>query len=254
MSTVRIDPKVKVRLDQVVRRRHCPDCEVEPGSACRVTGTNDEPGRKPGQYRTVSHLGRWKAADRDPVLGPELDRIRVGGLKALWEEITGQVLTEANAERFRTHPAARALARMNLDAVRRAGIICWEASSADVANRALRLAEWGRWAAESIADDRARPASRKAALAEAYEQTAAHPAPTAAATAKPKKRSSAARGCSELTKAGTPCTINPGPSGKCHVHDPTLQCGHLTTKGKCVIPTGGGLCQAHRSNLKDRAV
>src|SRR2546430_17604885 len=105
MSPVRADPNIKLRLDKVVRRVLCPDCDVEAGSPCRVTGANDEPGRKPGQYRTISHLGRWKRVESDPVLSSELDQIRLSGLQTLWEQITGRTLTGPRMERFRSHPA-----------------------------------------------------------------------------------------------------------------------------------------------------
>ncbi|GAA1408555.1 hypothetical protein GCM10009662_43910 [Catellatospora coxensis] len=259
MSAVRLDPNVNLRINKVVRRLPCPRCDVDAGKPCRVIGTNDEVGRQPGQYRTTSHLDRWDAADRDPESQAELDRVRVDGLRALWEQITGQVLTQANAERFRGHPDALKLGRMDQAIVRRAGIICWQASSTTLTERSLRLTQWAAAAFDLTSDAKAdrvqagqtgwAPADRKAALAAAYGQfegtrkSAAGPK-TRSARHKPATR----RGCSERTKAGTPCTINPGVSGKCHVHDPALQCGHKTAKGRCAIPTGGGPCTTHRDS------
>lgn len=53
--------------------------------------------------------------------------------------------------------------------------------------------------------------------------------------------------CAATTKAGKPCPIDARPSGFCHVHDPAVQCGVTTRKGKrCMVATGGGRCDAHR--------
>ena len=53
--------------------------------------------------------------------------------------------------------------------------------------------------------------------------------------------------CRATTKAGVPCATNAGPSGLCHVHDPALQCGAMTAKGRpCGIATGGGRCKTHQ--------
>jgi ribonuclease HI len=53
--------------------------------------------------------------------------------------------------------------------------------------------------------------------------------------------------CSAVTKAGRPCPTTAGPSGLCHVHDPSVQCGAPTRTGAlCTVATGGGSCAAHR--------
>ena len=57
-------------------------------------------------------------------------------------------------------------------------------------------------------------------------------------------------GCRATTKAGAPCTIEPRPSGLCHVHDPQVQCQAVTSKGRrCTVATGGGRCSRHRDQL-----
>ncbi|MEV4167359.1 hypothetical protein [Nonomuraea dietziae] len=58
--------------------------------------------------------------------------------------------------------------------------------------------------------------------------------------------------CRATTKEGQPCAIDPRPSGLCHVHDPAVQCGGRTRKGKiCVVPTGGGRCKYHLDQVED---
>ncbi|MFI0741819.1 hypothetical protein ACH4PU_27685 [Streptomyces sp. NPDC021100] len=53
--------------------------------------------------------------------------------------------------------------------------------------------------------------------------------------------------CVAITKKGYRCpTGTARPSGLCHVHDPDLQCGHPTWKGRCGVATGGGPCTTHR--------
>lgn len=60
------------------------------------------------------------------------------------------------------------------------------------------------------------------------------------------KSATASRRCTATTKAGTPCPIDPRPSGLCHVHDPAVQCQATTSKGKpCTVATGGGRCARH---------
>lgn len=52
--------------------------------------------------------------------------------------------------------------------------------------------------------------------------------------------------CTATTKSGGRCATDAGPSGLCHVHDPALQCGRPTRRGKpCTMPTGGGPCRTH---------
>ncbi|GAB3281893.1 ribonuclease H [Parasphingorhabdus pacifica] len=56
--------------------------------------------------------------------------------------------------------------------------------------------------------------------------------------------------CGATTKAGKPCTIDPRPSGLCHVHDPAVQCQAIISKGRrCAVATGGGRCDKHRDRL-----
>ncbi|MEU6073877.1 hypothetical protein [Micromonospora sp. NPDC047074] len=56
-----------------------------------------------------------------------------------------------------------------------------------------------------------------------------------------------AGGCTATTRTGQPCLIEPRPSGLCHVHDPAVQCGALTAKGRrCTVATGGGPCEHHQ--------
>ncbi|MGW4413066.1 hypothetical protein ACWEJ6_54610 [Nonomuraea sp. NPDC004702] len=58
--------------------------------------------------------------------------------------------------------------------------------------------------------------------------------------------------CRATTKEGQPCSIDARPSGLCHVHDPEVQCGGTTRKGKiCVVPTGGGRCKYHLDQPQD---
>ncbi|WP_182545167.1 ribonuclease H family protein [Halosaccharopolyspora lacisalsi] len=61
---------------------------------------------------------------------------------------------------------------------------------------------------------------------------------------------SAAGRCGATTKAGKPCPIEPRPSGLCHVHDPTVQCQAITSKGRpCTAATGGERCKQHRDQV-----
>lgn len=53
--------------------------------------------------------------------------------------------------------------------------------------------------------------------------------------------------CRALTRTGEQCRTSAGESGLCHVHDPALQCGAMTSKGRpCAIATGGGRCKRHQ--------
>lgn len=54
------------------------------------------------------------------------------------------------------------------------------------------------------------------------------------------------RRCHAVTKHGQRCAIDARPSGLCHVHDPAVQCGAPTRRGRCAIATGGGRCEHHR--------
>ncbi|GAA5086899.1 hypothetical protein GCM10023319_34570 [Nocardia iowensis] len=72
--------------------------------------------------------------------------------------------------------------------------------------------------------------------------------------AKPDREQTSRGGeqCSAFTKAAERCRTAAGRSGLCHVHDPALQCGSITKKGKpCGVATGGGRCKAHR-DIGDR--
>ncbi len=52
--------------------------------------------------------------------------------------------------------------------------------------------------------------------------------------------------CRATTRAGGPCRAVARLSGLCHLHDPELQCGAITRKGRpCTIATGGGRCRTH---------
>lgn len=69
-------------------------------------------------------------------------------------------------------------------------------------------------------------------------------------TSGPQTTSGTQRRCAETTKRGTPCPIDPRPSGLCHVHDPAVQCQAITSKGRpCTVATGGGRCARHRDQL-----
>ncbi|MEV0720036.1 hypothetical protein [Asanoa sp. NPDC050611] len=62
-----------------------------------------------------------------------------------------------------------------------------------------------------------------------------------------RTRWSARRSCRARTRKGLPCPIGPRPSGLCHVHDPTVQCGATRRDGhRCAAPTGGVRCRTHR--------
>jgi hypothetical protein len=62
-----------------------------------------------------------------------------------------------------------------------------------------------------------------------------------------RTRWSARRSCRAKTRKGLPCPIGPRPSGLCHVHDPTVQCGATRRDGaRCTAPTGGVRCRTHR--------
>lgn len=53
-------------------------------------------------------------------------------------------------------------------------------------------------------------------------------------------------GCGATTKAGKPCSIDPRPSGLCHVHDPAVQCQAIISNNRrCAVATGGGECGKH---------
>lgn len=53
--------------------------------------------------------------------------------------------------------------------------------------------------------------------------------------------------CRARTAKGKPCPIGPTPTGLCHVHEPSLQCGGIKRGGgRCNIPTGGVPCPAHQ--------
>ncbi|RLV04553.1 hypothetical protein CTZ27_11600 [Streptomyces griseocarneus] len=57
------------------------------------------------------------------------------------------------------------------------------------------------------------------------------------------------RQCTATTKKGYRCpTGTARHSGLCHVHDPALQCGRPTRRGRCGVATGGGPCKAHRES------
>lgn len=76
------------------------------------------------------------------------------------------------------------------------------------------------------------------------------PAPEKAAAAA-QDVAPAAR-CPATTKEGQPCSIDARPSERCHVHDPEVQCGGTTRKGKIyVVPTGGGRCKYHLDQPQD---
>ncbi|TWH15963.1 ribonuclease H family protein [Prauserella rugosa] len=76
------------------------------------------------------------------------------------------------------------------------------------------------------------------------------PAAAARTSAPPRAAQRAGTGrCAATTKAGKPCPIDPRPSGWCHVHDPAVQCGAVTAKGRpCTVATGGGRCAQHRTS------
>lgn len=60
------------------------------------------------------------------------------------------------------------------------------------------------------------------------------------------------RQCTAITKAGHRCpTGTARPSGLCHVHDPDLQCGRPTRRGRCGVATDGGPCKTHRDQDPD---